>query len=322
MGYETDGGNYKREPEGDPNEPSGFPKSYSMSQPGGQMVAAKPGMAYLREDPGQGYVTSPQLVQDNYCAGYPQPADGGYAQTYMHLPPPGDNPQQNPERLYMDQSALSVLLSSRLRNLAAATDSGPVKTAGSADDVQRLFAHDGLPRAVPLLRPLLCVPAGDAAGRAGQGGAPAGATHPVSVLPSYRSERFISVAKTRVLDKTPTAQRKIGRLTFEERQRKIERYREKRNTRVWTKKISYTCRKRVADQRLRIKGRFVSKAEAKGLATSPKREDARTERMPARSGELAAAMGMEPTRKPVMKQIFSIIKQTDSEESRPGNNKL
>lgn len=65
---------------------------------------------------------------------------------------------------------------------------------------------------------------------------------------------------------------KIGRLTFEERQRKIERYRRKRRTRVWEKRISYTCRKRVADKRARVKGRFVSKEEAQTLSKGCKVE--------------------------------------------------
>ncbi len=59
----------------------------------------------------------------------------------------------------------------------------------------------------------------------------------------------------------------IGRLSLEERQRRIERYRAKRNTRVWVKKISYSCRKRVADLRPRVKGRFIAKNEA--VVSSP-----------------------------------------------------
>lgn len=42
-----------------------------------------------------------------------------------------------------------------------------------------------------------------------------------------------------------------------ERSLKIERYKNKK--RNWAKKIAYDCRKRVADTRLRIKGRFISK---------------------------------------------------------------
>lgn len=61
---------------------------------------------------------------------------------------------------------------------------------------------------------------------------------------------------------TLSNQIRIGKLTVEQRRQKIERYRDKREKRVWRKKISYTCRKRVADQRIRIKGRFISKTEA------------------------------------------------------------
>lgn len=52
---------------------------------------------------------------------------------------------------------------------------------------------------------------------------------------------------------------KIGTISAEERREKVLRFLEKRKRRVYTKKISYLCRKRVADQRERFKGRFVSK---------------------------------------------------------------
>lgn len=42
-----------------------------------------------------------------------------------------------------------------------------------------------------------------------------------------------------------------------DRNQKIEKYKSKK--RNWKKKISYDCRKKVADTRLRIKGRFISK---------------------------------------------------------------
>eukprot|EP00941_MAST-03F_sp_MAST-3F-sp1_P001297 g1297.t1 len=51
----------------------------------------------------------------------------------------------------------------------------------------------------------------------------------------------------------------IGAYSPEERRRRIERYLDKRKRRVWTKRTQYRSRKKVADGRLRIKGRFVSK---------------------------------------------------------------
>jgi len=51
----------------------------------------------------------------------------------------------------------------------------------------------------------------------------------------------------------------IGTLTIEQRKEKIARYLEKRKKRTWRKRIYYDCRKKVADKRLRVKGRFVTK---------------------------------------------------------------
>ena len=59
--------------------------------------------------------------------------------------------------------------------------------------------------------------------------------------------------------------KKIGTISPEERRLKIERFLEKRQRRNFGKKISYGCRKRVADNRIRIKGRFVTKAQAGAL---------------------------------------------------------
>lgn len=50
---------------------------------------------------------------------------------------------------------------------------------------------------------------------------------------------------------------RIGAYTLEERRKLIQRYREKKKRRVWTKKIKYTCRKKLAEGRPRVKGRFV-----------------------------------------------------------------
>jgi len=60
----------------------------------------------------------------------------------------------------------------------------------------------------------------------------------------------------------------IGTLTYQERRAKIKKFLQKRKFRKWTKKINYDCRKKVADSRLRVKGRFVSKEKAKELLAS------------------------------------------------------
>ena len=58
---------------------------------------------------------------------------------------------------------------------------------------------------------------------------------------------------------------KIGTITVEERKIKVQKYLEKRKRRNFRKKISYMCRKKVADQRVRVKGRFVSKVQAEAI---------------------------------------------------------
>jgi len=50
---------------------------------------------------------------------------------------------------------------------------------------------------------------------------------------------------------------RIGIYTRDERAAIIEKFRSKRERRVWVKKIRYGCRKNLADRRMRVKGRFV-----------------------------------------------------------------
>ncbi|WOL14069.1 zinc finger protein CONSTANS-LIKE 2-like [Canna indica] len=54
---------------------------------------------------------------------------------------------------------------------------------------------------------------------------------------------------------------RVGRYSAEERKERIERYRSKRNQRNFQKKITYACRKTLADSRPRVRGRFARNGE-------------------------------------------------------------
>ncbi|MCO5614143.1 hypothetical protein L7F22_068424 [Adiantum nelumboides] len=54
---------------------------------------------------------------------------------------------------------------------------------------------------------------------------------------------------------------RIGHYTAEERRMKVHRYRQKRNERNFNKKIKYACRKTLADNRPRVRGRFARSDE-------------------------------------------------------------
>lgn len=60
---------------------------------------------------------------------------------------------------------------------------------------------------------------------------------------------------------------RIGIYTPSERAAIISRFNSKRARRVWNKKIRYSCRKNLADRRLRIKGRFVKRENTYTTAT-------------------------------------------------------
>ncbi|KDO34367.1 hypothetical protein SPRG_01503 [Saprolegnia parasitica CBS 223.65] len=63
-------------------------------------------------------------------------------------------------------------------------------------------------------------------------------------------------------------QRTIGAYTPAARKLRLEKFHEKRKKRIWKKSIKYDCRKKLADDRPRIKGRFVRVLENLNLVKS------------------------------------------------------
>nr|CCA20489.1 conserved hypothetical protein [Albugo laibachii Nc14] len=63
------------------------------------------------------------------------------------------------------------------------------------------------------------------------------------------------------LDDSVHINRHIGSYSPIARKKRIERFLEKRKRRVWAKKVDYDVRKKFANSRLRVKGRFVKKED-------------------------------------------------------------
>ncbi|XP_042455505.1 uncharacterized protein LOC122040234 [Zingiber officinale] len=59
---------------------------------------------------------------------------------------------------------------------------------------------------------------------------------------------------------------RVRRYSAEERKERIDRYRSKRNQRNFQKKITYACRKTLADSRPRVRGRFAKNGDEKEMA--------------------------------------------------------
>jgi hypothetical protein len=51
----------------------------------------------------------------------------------------------------------------------------------------------------------------------------------------------------------------VGRLTLDERRARVERYRDKKKRRLLGKVLRYRVRRVIADRRMRVKGRFISR---------------------------------------------------------------
>ncbi|XP_061355304.1 two-component response regulator-like APRR5 [Gastrolobium bilobum] len=62
---------------------------------------------------------------------------------------------------------------------------------------------------------------------------------------------------------------KVGRYSAEEKKEKISKYRAKRTQRNFNKTIKYACRKTLADNRPRIRGRFARNDEASEIPKAP-----------------------------------------------------
>ncbi|KAC9696440.1 hypothetical protein R6Q59_025865 [Mikania micrantha] len=74
---------------------------------------------------------------------------------------------------------------------------------------------------------------------------------------SHRSESPISSESNSIIE----SMNKVCRYSPDEKKERIERYRNKKSQRNFTKKIKYVCRKTLADSRPRIRGRFARNDE-------------------------------------------------------------
>lgn len=87
------------------------------------------------------------------------------------------------------------------------------------------------------------------------------------------------------------------------RRLKVERYLEKRRKKTWDKKICYNCRQKVAEERLRIKGKFIKKRRAMqilGLTTPISTSDIKE-------------MLLEMLKDKTLKEIEDIIRKEEPE---------
>lgn len=89
-------------------------------------------------------------------------------------------------------------------------------------------------------------------------------SNPVPAPQQPANEDKINLVKDSKIKSDPISSpfKLIGTLSQSQRALKVRKYLMKKQKRVWSKRVHYDCRKRVAQNRLRVKGRFVTKSSS------------------------------------------------------------
>eukprot|EP01035_Chromulina_nebulosa_P017632 gene17632-23209_t len=97
-----------------------------------------------------------------------------------------------------------------------------------------------------------------------------------NIFSSLSKKSYTSMSPTISISQNNQDEVKVGAYTKQERQERIQRFRTKKMNRIWKKQIKYDCRKRLADTRPRVKGRFVSRASPELLNANIQFDDGLT----------------------------------------------